>query len=103
MKGEKDRAACICTTSKNVRTPWILIGVGAFSPNQMESDVLGYCFRSKNGSIGWVHAWGKSLGAVGLPGARWTPAAGADVVKVNESKVLVWPHPTWPRTSTLAL
>jgi hypothetical protein len=33
-------------------TPWILIGVGAFVPNQMESDVLGDYFRSKNGSIG---------------------------------------------------
>jgi hypothetical protein len=51
-------------------TPWILIGVGAFAPNQMESGVLGGYFRSKNGSIGWVHAWAKSLGAVELHGAR---------------------------------
>ena len=50
---------------------WILIGVGAFAPNQMESGVMGDYFRSKNGSIGWVHTWAKSLGAVGLPGARW--------------------------------
>jgi hypothetical protein len=47
----------------------------------MESGVLGDGFGSKNASIGWVHAWAKSLGAVGLPGARWAPAAGADVLK----------------------
>jgi hypothetical protein len=52
-------------------TPWILIGVGAFAPNQMESGVVGDYFRSKNGSIGWVYAWAKSLGAVGL--APWGP------------------------------
>ena len=69
--------------------PLILIGVGAFAPNQMESCVLGYHFRSKKGSIGWVHAWTKSLGAVWLQEVRWTPAAGADVVKPNETKVLV--------------
>ena len=74
------------------RTPWILIGVGAFAPNQMESGVMGDYFRSKNGSIGWVHAWAKSLGAVELHGARWTPAAGAEVPKPNETKPQVWPY-----------
>ena len=54
----------------------------------MESCVLGYRFRSKNGSIGWVHAWAKSLGAVWLQEARWTPAAGADVV--NQVKPKCW-------------
>jgi hypothetical protein len=47
----------------------------------MESGVLGDDFGSKNGSIGWVHAWAKFFGAVGLPGACWAPAAGADVLK----------------------
>ena len=69
-------------------TPWILIEVCAFAPNQMESGVLGYHFRSKNGSIGWVHAWGKSFGAVGIQERRWTPAAGADVV--NQVKIKCW-------------
>ena len=58
---------------------------------------------SQSCSIHWVHAWAKSLGAVGLQGGRWTPAAGADVAKPTETKVLVWPHPTCPRISTLAL
>ena len=64
---------------------------------------MGGYFRSKNGSIGWVHAWAKSLGAVGLPGARWPPAAGADVLKPNETKPQVWPHARWPLIPTLAL
>ena len=54
----------------------------------MESCVLGYHFRSKKSSIGWVHAWAKSLGAVGLQEARWTPTAGADVV--NQVKPKCW-------------
>ena len=64
---------------------------------------MGDYFRSKNGSIGWVHAWAKSLGAVGLPGARWAPAAGADVLKPNETKPQVWPYPMRPLTPALAL
>jgi hypothetical protein len=64
---------------------------------------MGDYFRSKNGSIGWVHAWAKSLGAVGLPGARWAPAAGADVLKPNETKPQVWPYPMRPLISALAL
>ena len=88
---------------KRPDAPWILTGVGAFAPNQMESGVMGDYFRSKNGSIGWVHAWAKSLGAVGLPGARWAPAAGADVLKPNETKPQVWPYPMRPLISTLAL
>ena len=51
---------------------------------------------SQSCSIHWVHAWAKSLGAVGLQGGRWTPAAGADVAKPTETKVLIWPHPTCP-------
>ena len=58
---------------------------------------------SQSCSIHWALAWGKSLGAVWHQGGRWTPVAGAEVAKPTETKVLVRPHPTWPRIPPLAL